>query len=204
MCETPDVLIIDDTMADCALIEKAVRQVVSNLPIGIDAHLVANQPHVVEEAVGEFTKTLWEAIFIVLAVSFFALGWRPGLVVAVAIPLVLAITFVVMYLFGISLQRISLGALIIALGLLVEIPEERETSAALKELLFHAHEAGLQLRYTAVSAGSYREWVAGQGKPRHIVTLLSRRIRGEEIARLTEIVARLNPGVLPLPRTWEG
>ena len=78
----------------------------------------------------------------------------------------------------------------LALGLLVEIPEERETSGALKELLFHAHEAGLQLRYTAVSAGSYREWVAGQGKPRHIVTLLSRRIRGEEIARLTEIVAR--------------
>ena len=78
----------------------------------------------------------------------------------------------------------------LALGLLVEIPEERETSAALKELLFHAHEAGLQLRYTAVSDGSYREWVAGQGKPRHIVTLLSRRIRGEEIARLTEIVAR--------------
>src|SRR5512139_500825 len=78
----------------------------------------------------------------------------------------------------------------LSLGLLVEIPEERETSAALKDLLFRSHESGLQLRYTPVSDESYREWVAGQGKPRHIVTLLSRRIRGEEIARLSEIVAR--------------
>ncbi len=78
----------------------------------------------------------------------------------------------------------------LSLGLLVEIPEERETPAALKDLLFRAHEAGLQVRYTPISADSYREWVAGQGKPRHIVTLLSRRLRGEEIARLTTIVAR--------------
>lgn len=91
-----------------------------NLPIGVDVHLVADQPHVVHEAVGEFTKTLGEAVIIVLGVSFFALGWRPGIVVAIAIPLVLAITFVVMDLLGISLQRISLGALIIALGLLVD------------------------------------------------------------------------------------
>ncbi len=83
-------------------------------------HLVSNQPHVVDEAVGEFTKTLWEAIAIVLGVSFLALGWRPGIVVAIAIPLVLAITFAAMLYFGISLQRISLGALIIALGLLVD------------------------------------------------------------------------------------
>ena len=73
-----------------------------------------------DEAVGEFTKSLMEAIAIVLAVSFLALGWRPGIVVAIAIPLVLAITFVAMKLTGISLQRISLGALIIALGLLVD------------------------------------------------------------------------------------
>lgn len=91
-----------------------------DLPVGIEPHLVADQPHVVHEAVGEFTKTLMEAIIIVLGVSFLALGWRPGVVVAVAIPLVLAITFVVMDLLGISLQRISLGALIIALGLLVD------------------------------------------------------------------------------------
>ncbi len=97
-----------------------MAQVQRDLPIGVDPHLVADQPHVVAEAVGEFTKTLMEAVAIVLGVSFLALGWRPGLVVAIAIPLVLAITFVVMDLLGISLQRISLGALIIALGLLVD------------------------------------------------------------------------------------
>ena len=92
----------------------------ATLPVGIESHLVADQPHVVEEAVGEFVKTLIEAIAIVLGVSFLALGWRPGIVVAIAIPLVLAITFVVMKLTGIGLQRISLGALIIGLGLLVD------------------------------------------------------------------------------------
>ena len=97
-----------------------VAELVRDLPVGIDMHLVADQPHVVHEAVGEFTKSLWEAIAIVLAVSFLALGWRPGIVVAVAIPLVLAITFVMMKFAGISLQRISLGALIIAFGLLVD------------------------------------------------------------------------------------
>src|SRR5436190_7084051 len=92
----------------------------ADLPAGIESHLVANQPEVVEEAVGEFIKTLIEAIVIVLAVSFLSLGWRPGIVVAIAIPLVLAITFVAMKLAGVSLQRISLGALIIGLGLLVD------------------------------------------------------------------------------------
>jgi multidrug efflux pump subunit AcrB len=97
-----------------------IAELERNLPVGIDVHLVADQPRVVHEAVGEFTKSLWEAIAIVLAVSFLALGWRPGIVVAIAIPLVLAITFVFMKFTGISLQRISLGALIIALGLLVD------------------------------------------------------------------------------------
>ena len=101
-------------------IKRRVGGLIKDLPIGIDVNLVADQPHVVHEAVGEFTKTLFEAVVIVLAVSFLALGWRPGVVVAIAIPLVLAITFVIMYLLGISLQRISLGALIIALGLLVD------------------------------------------------------------------------------------
>ena len=101
-------------------IKERLAKLTANLPVGIDWHLVADQPHVVEEAVGEFIKTLMEAVAIVLGVSFLALGWRPGIVVAIAIPLVLAITFVVMKLTGISLQRISLGALIIALGLLVD------------------------------------------------------------------------------------
>ena len=83
-------------------------------------HLVSNQPAVVEEAVGGFTRALFEAVVIVLVVSFLSLGLRAGLVVAIAIPLVLAATFVFMEYSGIILQRISLGALIIALGLLVD------------------------------------------------------------------------------------
>jgi multidrug efflux pump subunit AcrB len=97
-----------------------MRRIEPDLPAGIDAHLVANQPEVVEESVGAFTKSLFEAIAIVLAVSFLSLGVRAGAVVAISIPLVLAITFVFMQVFDISLQRISLGALVIALGLLVD------------------------------------------------------------------------------------
>ena len=97
-----------------------MRQIVAELPIGVGVHLVSNQPAVVEEAVGGFTQALFEAVVIVLAVSFLSLGLRAGLVVAIAIPLVLAGTFVFMEYSGITLQRISLGALIIALGLLVD------------------------------------------------------------------------------------
>lgn len=109
-----------DVLALGKHLKEAMTEVEADLPIGIDTHLVSNQPHVVDEAVGEFTKTLWEAIAIVLGVSFLALGWRPGIVVAIAIPLVLGVTFALMMYFEISLQRISLGALIIALGLLVD------------------------------------------------------------------------------------
>jgi multidrug efflux pump subunit AcrB len=101
-------------------IKQRLAKLAADLPVGIETHLVADQPEVVEEAVGEFVKTLVEAVVIVLAVSFLSLGWRAGIVVAIAIPLVLAITFMVMKLAGISLQRISLGALIIGLGLLVD------------------------------------------------------------------------------------
>ena len=94
--------------------------VVADLPIGVGVHLVSNQPAVVEEAIGGFTRALFEAVAIVLVVSFVSLGLRAGLVVAIAIPLVLAATFVFMAYSGIILQRISLGALIIALGLLVD------------------------------------------------------------------------------------
>jgi multidrug efflux pump subunit AcrB len=101
-------------------IKERLAEITADLPMGVEPHLVADQPQVVEEAVGEFIKTLIEAIVIVLAVSFLSLGWRPGIVVAIAIPLVLAATFVVMKMTGVSLQRISLGALIIGLGLLVD------------------------------------------------------------------------------------
>lgn len=92
----------------------------AELPVGVTIHTVADQPVVVEAAVGEFTTSLAEAVIIVMAVSFLSLGFRPGIVVALCIPLVLGATFAVMKGFGIDLQRISLGALIIALGLLVD------------------------------------------------------------------------------------
>jgi len=101
-------------------LEEAITRIEADLPVGIDVHRVADQPVVVEESVGHFTKALSEAIIIVLIVSLVSLGLRAGLVVAISIPLVLAITFVFMQIFEISLQRISLGALVIALGLLVD------------------------------------------------------------------------------------
>lgn len=101
-------------------IRERMRQVEANLPVGIGVHLVANQSVVVEESVAGFTKALKEAVVIVLVVSFISLGLRAGLVVATSIPLVLGMTFIGMEFFDITLQRISLGALIIALGLLVD------------------------------------------------------------------------------------
>ena len=91
-----------------------------NLPVGIEVHQVADQPAVVGRSIKEFMRTLTEAVVIVLAVSFISLGLRTGVVVALCVPLVLAVTFLCMRLSGIDLQRISLGALIIALGLLVD------------------------------------------------------------------------------------
>jgi multidrug efflux pump subunit AcrB len=101
-------------------LKEEMTKIIADLPIGVDVHQVADQPVIVEHAVSGFTEALFEAVIIVLGISFLSLGLRAGLVVAVAIPLVLAITFVVMAYAGISLQRISLGALIIALGLLVD------------------------------------------------------------------------------------
>ncbi|OAE40569.1 efflux RND transporter permease subunit [Agrobacterium tumefaciens] len=101
-------------------LDAQMKRVVSDLPVGVDVHRVSDQPAVVDEAVSGFTSALFEAIAIVLVISFISLGLRAGMVVAVSIPLVLAITFVYMEYTGISLQRISLGALIIALGLLVD------------------------------------------------------------------------------------
>jgi multidrug efflux pump subunit AcrB len=97
-----------------------MREIESELPVGVGVHKVSDQPQLVEEAVWGFVRALIEAVVIVMVVSFISVGLRAGLVIAVTIPLVLAITFVGMELYGISLQRISLGALIIALGLLVD------------------------------------------------------------------------------------
>ncbi|MGV8986546.1 MAG: efflux RND transporter permease subunit [Cypionkella sp.] len=101
-------------------LETVMDDLSAKLPVGIEVHKVADQPVVVEESVNHFLRALVEAVVIVLAVSFISLGVRAGLVVTLAIPLVLALTFVVMEIMGITLQRISLGALIIALGLLVD------------------------------------------------------------------------------------
>ncbi|WP_122532333.1 efflux RND transporter permease subunit [Pseudomonas viridiflava] len=92
----------------------------AELPVGVGVHKVSDQAEVVDKAVGGFTSALFEAVIIVLVVSFISLGVRAGLVVACSIPLVLAMVFVFMEYSGITMQRISLGALIIALGLLVD------------------------------------------------------------------------------------
>jgi multidrug efflux pump len=101
-------------------LDSRINAITADMPVGVDVSRVSDQPAVVEEAVSGFTTALFEAVAIVLVISFISLGIRAGLVVAISIPLVLAITFVFMEYSGISLQRISLGGLIIALGLLVD------------------------------------------------------------------------------------
>ena len=101
-------------------VKQAVDEAIADLPLGIDATLVSDQPVVVRTAIGEFMESLWQAIAIIMAVSIVSLGFRAGAVVALSIPLTIAIIFPIMEGLGIDLQRISLGALIIALGLLVD------------------------------------------------------------------------------------
>jgi len=100
--------------------DEEIRKVQAELPYGVDLELVADQPKVVKEAVWEFERSLMEALVIVLAVSLLSLGWRTGIIVAAAVPLVLGAVAVVMFMAGWNLERISLGSLIIALGLLVD------------------------------------------------------------------------------------
>src|SRR5271163_3811562 len=99
-------------------IAEAMREIRADLPLGIEPVLVADQLFVVDHAIRDFTTSLWQAIAIIMAVSFVSLGVRAGAVIALSIPLTLAIVFPVMEMTAIDLQRISLGALIIALGLL--------------------------------------------------------------------------------------
>jgi multidrug efflux pump subunit AcrB len=101
-------------------IKQVMADAKAELPLGVEPILVADQAVTVEGAISEFMSSLWQAVGIILVVSFISLGVRPGLVIALAIPLTLAIVFVVMDLLGIDMQRISLGALIIALALLVD------------------------------------------------------------------------------------
>ncbi|MCJ8144168.1 efflux RND transporter permease subunit [Ancylobacter sp. A5.8] len=101
-------------------IDEAMRIITADLPIGIEPHLVADQAVTVQGAIAEFMESLWQAIAIILVVSFIALGVRAGLMVALTIPLTLAAVFAIMWLTNIDMQRISLGALIIALALMVD------------------------------------------------------------------------------------
>ena len=109
-----------DVLALGRNIEQTMQELKADLPIGIEPVMVANQPETVSKSINEFMEALWESIAIVLAVSVVSLGLRAGSIVIVSIPLVLAVVFGAMEALGIDLQRISLGALIIALGLLVD------------------------------------------------------------------------------------
>jgi multidrug efflux pump subunit AcrB len=109
-----------DVIALGSNVHAAMERITADLPVGIQPVLVSDQPVTVQRSVDEFMEALWEAIAIVLGVSFVSLGMRAGAVVALSIPLVLATVFLVMSVMGIDLQRVSLGALIIALGLLVD------------------------------------------------------------------------------------
>jgi multidrug efflux pump len=101
-------------------LDAAVSRIQQQLPAGVSLERVADQPRAVQRSVNEFVRSLAEAVMIVLAVSLLSLGLRTGVVVAITIPVVLAITFLLMQIFGIGLHKISLGALILALGLLVD------------------------------------------------------------------------------------
>ena len=109
-----DILVLGEAL------EKEFDRIQNNLPAGMQLRKVSDQPAAVKTGVGEFIQVLVEALAIVLLVSFFSLGMRTGMVVALAIPLVLAMTFACMYYLGIGLHKISLGALVLALGLLVD------------------------------------------------------------------------------------
>jgi multidrug efflux pump len=109
-----DILVLGEAL------EHEFARLQQTLPVGMELHKVSDQPAAVKTGVGEFVQVLVEALIIVLLVSFFSLGLRTGLVVALSIPLVLAMTFALMHYFGIGLHKISLGALVLALGLLVD------------------------------------------------------------------------------------
>ncbi len=109
-----DILVLGEAL------EKEFARLQENLPAGMALRKVSDQPAAVRTGVGEFVRVLAEALLIVLLVSFFSLGLRTGMVVALSIPLVLAMTFALMHYFQIGLHKISLGALVLALGLLVD------------------------------------------------------------------------------------
>ncbi|RAI01975.1 ACR family transporter [Acuticoccus sediminis] len=114
MREGGDILALGET------IDATMAELTADIPYGIETVLVADQAVTVKDAIAEFMSSLWQAVAIILVISFISLGVRPGLVVALSIPLTMAVVFAIMEIVGIDMQRISLGALIIALALLVD------------------------------------------------------------------------------------
>ncbi|MEO6118776.1 MAG: efflux RND transporter permease subunit [Methylotenera sp.] len=109
-----------DVIALGHALDKTIARVKQQLLVGLELNTVTSQPKIVAHSVNDFVSSLIEALVIVLSVSLISLGWRSGVVVAITIPVVLASTFLVMYMLNIGLHKISLGALILALGLLVD------------------------------------------------------------------------------------
>jgi len=125
-----------DVVAMGRAVAAAMASLQKTLPVGMEIRQIHDQPSIVSRAVKLFMQSFFEAVAIVLAVTFLALKWRAGLVVTLSIPVVLAITFTAMWLFGIDLHRISTGALIISLGLLVD------DAIIAVEMMAHKLEAG--------------------------------------------------------------
>ena len=133
-------------------VDQAMKGITADLPIGIEPHLVSDQPSVVTTAIGDFITSLYQAIAIILAISFITLGVRAGAVVAVAIPITLAAAFLAMDVMSIDLQRVSLGALIISLALLVD-DAMTTTDAILRRLAMgDTVEAGATYAYKRLAA----------------------------------------------------
>ncbi len=109
-----------DVIALGHALDKKISRIQQSLPVGLSFETVTSQPKIVANSVNDFVKSLVEALVIVLSVSLLSLGWRTGIVVAITIPIVLAATFMLMNFMDIGLHKISLGALILALGLLVD------------------------------------------------------------------------------------
>jgi multidrug efflux pump len=139
--------IVPNTDADVVQLGKALDATLArlepSLPVGVDVERVANQPRVIRTAIGEFIRTFAEALVVVLIVSFASLGLRAGGVVAITVPLVLAGTVLVMLVAGIDLQRISLGALVLALGILVD------DAMIIIEMMAHKLQEGMERMYAA-------------------------------------------------------
>lgn len=133
-------------------LETEMARIKNDLPVGIEFHQVSDQPKIVKSSVGTFMRSLLEAVAIVLAVSFLSLGWRAGAVVALTIPFVLLATFFAMQLFKIDLHRISTGALIIALGLLVD------DAMIVVEMMVRKLEEGLDKFASATFAYASTAW----------------------------------------------